>query len=127
MLGTRLVASTECSFHPKLKDWLIQLTEKDTMCVHRAINNNERVIRTPFTEMILDMEQKGAPLEQILPLISGEKVRAAYETGDTSNAIITVGQAVGLIHDIRPVKDIIEGMVNEAAGIVARLDKIKES
>lgn len=127
MMGTRFTASKECHFHPKLKEWFTQLTEKDTMLLHRTINNLERVVRTDFTQKILEMEEKGAVLEQILPLISGDKVRAAYETGETTNAMITAGQTVGLIHDIPNVKEIIDGIISQAEGIVKRLERMKKS
>ncbi|MDO9334007.1 MAG: nitronate monooxygenase family protein [Dehalococcoidales bacterium] len=125
LMGTRFTASKECAFHPKLKEWFTQLTEKDTMLVHRTINNLERVVRTDFTQKILEMEEKGAPVEEILPLISGDKVRAAYETGETSNAIITAGQTVGLIHDIPNVKEIIDRIILEAENIIKRLNRIE--
>jgi len=125
LMGTRFAASKECAFHPKLKEWFTQLTEKDTMLVHRTINNLERVVRTDFTQKILDMEEKGAKTEEILPLISGDKVRAAYETGETSNAIITAGQTVGLIHDIPSVKEIIDRIILEAENIIKRLNRIE--
>jgi NAD(P)H-dependent flavin oxidoreductase YrpB (nitropropane dioxygenase family) len=124
LMGTRFVMSEECSFHPKLKEWFSHLTENDTMLVHRAINNNERVVRTPFTEKILALEESGAGLDAILPLISGEKVRSAYQTGDHSNAIVTAGQTVGLIHEVLPVKEIIDRMISEAEDVVKRLNKI---
>jgi nitronate monooxygenase len=123
MMGTRFAACKECHFHPRLKDWFTQLTERDTMLVHRTINNLERVVRTDFTQKILNMEEKGAALDEILPLIAGDKVRAAYETGDTASAMITAGQSVGLIHDVPSVKEIIEGMVKQAREIVSRMDE----
>ncbi|MDD5190924.1 MAG: nitronate monooxygenase family protein [Dehalococcoidales bacterium] len=124
LMGTRFVMSEECPFHPKLKEWFSHLTENDTMLVHRAINNNERVVRTPFTEKILALEESGAGLDAILPLISGEKVRSAYVTGDTSNAVVTAGQTVGLIHEVLPVREIIERMMAEAEGVMRKLKRI---
>jgi len=94
------------------------------MLFHRTINNNERVVRTKYTQKILEMEEKGAKLEEILPLISGEKVRSAYETGEMQNAVITAGQVVGLIHDIPSAKQVIDGIISEAKVIVQRLHKL---
>ena len=125
LMGTRFTASQECIAHPKLKEWFLQLGEADTMIVHRSINNTERVVRTDYTQKILEMEEKGATLEEILPLISGEKVRNAYNSGDVNNAVITAGQVVGLIHDIPSVKEIIEGIISEAKLIVQRLHNIE--
>lgn len=55
-------------------------------------------------------------------MISGQRGREAYETGDFSGASITVGQVVGLIHDIPSIKDIIDGLVSEATVIMQRLN-----
>jgi len=124
LMGTRFTISKECSLHPKAKEWLLQLSEADTMLIHKAINNTERVVKTDFAQKILEMEEKGAPLEEILPLISGEKVREAYNSGDISDALFTVGQVVGLVHDIPSVKEIVEGIISEARLIVERLHSI---
>lgn len=121
LMGTRFTISKECALHPKAKEWLLQLGEADTMLIHKAINNTERVVKTDFAQKILEMEDKGAPLEEILPLISGEKVREAYNSGDISDALFTVGQTIGLVHDIPSVKEIIESIIGEAGLIVQRL------
>jgi len=124
MMGTRFVACKECNVHPKLKEWFLQLGETDTMTINRSINNTERVIRTEYAQKILEMEEKGATLEEILPMISGEKVRDAYYSGDVNNAVVTAGQVLGLIHDIPSVKELIEGIISEANLIVQRLHNI---
>ena len=123
-MGTRFTISRECSLHDKAKEWLLQLGEADTMLVHKAINNTERVVKTEFAQKVLDMEEKGAPLDEILQLISGENIRNAYTTGDISNALFTAGQVVGLVHDVPSVKEIIDGIVSEASTIIQRLNSI---
>ncbi|MFC2005504.1 NAD(P)H-dependent flavin oxidoreductase [Chloroflexota bacterium] len=124
LMGTRFLTSKECNVHPKAREWLLQLGEVDTILVQRSLKNTERVVRTEFTEKILEMEGKGATLEELLPLISGQRGRSAYITGDTSNAKISTGQVVGLIHNILSVKEIIEGIISEAKPILQRLQSI---
>jgi nitronate monooxygenase len=125
LMGTRFTLSKECSLHSKAKEWLLQLSEADTMLIHKAINNTERVVKTEFARMVLEKEEKGAPLEEILPLISGEKVREAYNSGNISEALFTIGQAIGLVHDVPSVKEIIDGIISEASRIVERLHNIQ--
>ena len=94
------------------------------MLIQRSIRNTSRVVRTDFTQKILEMEQKGATLEELLPLISGQRGRNAYVTGDVDNATMAAGQAVGLIHDIPSIQEIIEGIIDEAVLIVQRLHNL---
>lgn len=124
LMGTRFMASQECTVHAKIKEWMLELQENDTIMIQRTIRNDERVVRTEYTEKILEMENKGATLEELLPLISGKKGVNAYETGDYSNAVITIGQVVGLIHDIPTVKEIIDGIIDEATPVLQRLQNI---
>ena len=124
LMGTRFMASKECNVHPKMKEWLLQAEETDTMIIQRSIKNTARVIKTEYAQRILDMEEKGATLEELLPLISGDRGRNAYITGDVSNATISVGQVVGLIRNIPSVKEIIESILSEAKLIGQRLHNI---
>ena len=124
LMGTRFMASKECSINPKVKEWMLELGEADTMMIQRSIKNASRVVRTDHTQKILEMEEKGATLEELLPLLSGERGSSAYDTGDVSQATMSVGQCVGLIRDIPSVKEIIDGIVSEAKEIMQRLQKV---
>jgi nitronate monooxygenase len=124
LMGTRFMASKECPTDPNIKQWLMDLGEADTVLIQKSIKNASRVVRTEHTEKILEMEEKGASLEELMPLISGQLGRDAYETGDFSGASITVGQVVGLIHDVPSVKEIIDSIINGATAIMQRLDNM---
>ena len=124
LMGTRFMASKECNMHDNVKKWLLELGEADTILIQKSIKNASRVVRTEHTEKVLEMEQKGATLEELLPLLSGQRGRNTYATGDVSGAPISVGQVVGLIHDIPSVKEIIDGIINEARLIVQRFQNM---
>jgi len=124
LMGTRFVASKECDMHPKIKEWLLQLGEADTMVIQRSIKNAARVVKSDYTQRVLEMEEQGATLEELLPLLSGNKQKAAYINGDVSDAVMTIGQAVGLIHEIPSVGEIIESIITEAKLIGQRLYNI---
>ena len=123
-MGTRFMISKECPIHPKIKEWLIQVGEAGTMMILRSFKNAERVVRTPLTEQVLEMEEKGAGIQKRLPLLSGTSNRDAWASGDVTNASMTSGQVIGLIHDVPTVKEIIEGMVSEAKPVLKRLNNL---
>ena len=124
LMGTRFMASKECNMHPKVKEWMLGIGETDTILIQKSIKNASRVVRTEHTEKILEMENQGASLEELLPMISGQRGVNTSETGDVSGASITVGQIVGLIHDVPTVKEIIDGIISEAGSIMRRLGKM---
>jgi len=124
LMGTRFLASKECNVHPKIKEWLLQASDTDTMMIERSIKNAARVMKTDFSQKVLEMEEKGATLEELLPLITGQREKQAFEEGDINAGIIHCGQAVGLIHDIPSVKEIIDDIVNGAKLIGQRLHNI---
>jgi len=67
----------------------------------------------------LDMEGKGATLEELLPVIAGEKSREAMSAGDIDNSLLPCGQVVGLVHEITSIGDVIKGLVDDIAALNA--------
>jgi NAD(P)H-dependent flavin oxidoreductase YrpB (nitropropane dioxygenase family) len=124
VMGTRFMMSQECPLHPKIKEWLLGVTERDTLMIMRSINNPERVARTGFAQSILEMEEKGTSLEELLPVISGLRQREALEKGDADEVMLPCGQVIGLIHEIPSVRDIIESIIGEARLIGQRLNNV---
>jgi NAD(P)H-dependent flavin oxidoreductase YrpB (nitropropane dioxygenase family) len=124
LMGTRFMASKDSNIHDNVKAWLLTLGEMDTILIQKSIKNASRVVRTEHSEKILEMENRGASLEELMPMISGQRGRNVYATGDIgSGAAISVGQVVGLIHDIPTVKEIIDNIISEAKVIMQRLQK----
>jgi len=121
LLGTRFMVSQECPLHHKIKQWLLQAKETDTLMIERSIENAARVLKTDFSLRLLQMEERGATLEELLPLISGERGKRSYISGDVNDAVIFCGQVAGLIHEIPSVGEIIDGIISEAKLIGERL------
>jgi NAD(P)H-dependent flavin oxidoreductase YrpB (nitropropane dioxygenase family) len=126
VMGTRFVLTEECPAHPAIKERFLRAKETDTMLIQRSIRNVARVIRNKAAETTLSMEERGASLEELMSVISGQMSKEAYQRGDTEGAIFACGQCVGLIHEIKSVRAVIEEMIGEAQIILERLkSKIK--
>ncbi len=127
VMGTRFVATRECIAHPNFKEWIVKANETDTMLILRSIRNAARVMRNAAAQKALEMENRGASLEELLTVVGGQIGRKALLEGDVDGGTFAIGQAVGLIHEIKPVKEVIEDIVKGAEQIYARLGKmIKE-
>jgi NAD(P)H-dependent flavin oxidoreductase YrpB (nitropropane dioxygenase family) len=122
VMGTRFVATHECPVHPRIKEGFLKARETDTMVIQRSIKNAARVMRNQAAETTLAMEQRGATLEELLTVIGGRMSETAYQEGDFEGAIIACGQCVGLIHEIKTVKEIIDDIVQEAQSILQKMN-----
>ncbi len=124
VMGTRFLATKECPAHANFKEWLVEAQETDTMMIERSIRNAVRVMRNETAEKVLELEEKGATLDELIVYISGKLGKEAWMGGDLDGATIACGQNVGLIHEIKTVKEVIDDIVNGAREIAARLNGI---
>jgi nitronate monooxygenase len=120
-MGTRFLASQEAPVHPRVKQWLVQSSERDTMLVQRSLRNTGRVLRNATAEKVSEMEKEGATLEELAPLLSGQRGLEVYRTGELDRGLVPCGQVVGLIHHIPTVKQLMEDIVQEAEEVMSRL------
>ncbi len=114
VMGTRFVATKECTVHGNFKKWIVKSSENDTVLCQKSIRNMMRVANNDCAQKCLILEQEpGITLEKLMPVISGSHSLSAYETGDVNSGLFPVGNAIGLINDIPTVKGVIDGIMRE--------------
>jgi len=123
-IGTRFLASQECPAHQAFKDKIVQANEADTLLAMESLMNPMRVLRTPWTEKILEMERRGASLEELTPMISGQVTCNGWTAGTLNEGMYPMGQAIGRISDIPKVADLVKRIAEEAMETRLRLDKL---
>ncbi len=123
VMGTRFVATKECPVHENFKKWMLEAQETDTMIVERSIKNPARVRKNKAAFEVLAMEEKGATLEELMPLIAGKVGLQAYLSGDLDIGVIACGQVVGLIDDIPSAYDLVRRIESEAREVLQHLQK----
>ncbi len=121
LMGTRFMATKECRGHPSWKDWLVNAAETDTAYLMKSIKNPSRVIKNAVSAKVMEMEAQGATLEQLIPVIAGQG-GAVFDDGKMDSQLASAGQAIGLIHDVPTVKELIDRIVDEATQIRERLN-----
>ncbi len=123
IVGTALLVAEETPLHPEIKKRLLGLSELDTRIVLRSLQNTHRVMDNDTSRQVAELESKGAGLEELLPLISGMINREKFASA-SDGGLLACGQGVGLVHRIRPMREIIEEMASEAEKAVARLNQL---
>lgn len=68
-----------------------------------------------------EIEARQGGIEEFYPLGSGEAARRMYETGDLQAGTVLCSQGIGLIRDIKPVREVLQEMVAQTAAIKACL------
>ncbi|MFC1872584.1 NAD(P)H-dependent flavin oxidoreductase [Chloroflexota bacterium] len=124
MIGTRFLLCQECPLHPKIKTLLSHTLENRTVIIERSINNDARVLDNYLARKILKMEAEGATIEKLFPYITGTRTGEAYRTGETENAIIYCGEAIGLVNQEQNAAEIISEIIAEAGAVALRLRNI---
>lgn len=123
VMGTRFFLTRECPVHDNIKRALVEADETATSLALRTLEP-ARAFKNALLDQVIDMESKGAGIEQLFPLIAGVRGRQAYKTGEVNDSLIPCGQGVGLIHDIPSVADLMQRIVAEARATAGRVATI---
>ncbi|MEW6034877.1 MAG: nitronate monooxygenase [Chloroflexota bacterium] len=122
VMGTRFIAVKESPAHPTFKEWMLRAKETDLAVVERSIGLTHRSLKNKATERLLEMEARGASLDEVLTVTRGENYRRTIIDGELDAGMAYCGLNVGIIHDIPTAKELIERMVSEARVVASRLN-----
>jgi NADH:quinone reductase (non-electrogenic) len=123
MMASRFIATKECEVHENIKQELIRKQEFDTVIYGKSIGLQGRGLKSKVLEEVLAIEARHGGFEELIPLLSGQKVKEAWETGDVNYAPLMVGQSIGLINDIPTCKELLERMAAEACYSLEKASK----
>lgn len=124
MMASRFIATQECEVHENIKQELIRRQEMDTVIYGKSIGLQGRGLKSKVIEEVLAIEARHGGFDELIPLLAGQKVKEAWETGDVNYAPLMVGQSIGLIHDIPTVKELLERMAAETRDALAAAGKL---
>jgi nitronate monooxygenase len=116
-IGTRFLSTKECPVHEQVKVRITEAGEADTTIIMQSLGSPSRVLKTAWTDKIIEMERNGAALEDLIPYISGEVSKKGWNEGELEKGIYAMGQAIGLISDIPTVAELMERIVQEACEV----------
>lgn len=116
-MGTVFLATEECPVSENYKNAIIEAVDTSTTLTGTKFGAPVRGIKNELTKRYHELEEKSSTLMELEELTLGSLRKAAYE-GDVENGSIMSGQIAGLVNEIRPVKDVIEGIFEEAKKVL---------
>lgn len=119
-MGTRFMATSESDLNEWARAHLLAMRETDTIVTRAMTGATVRYFRTAEIVAYEDALARHADDLEIAEL--KRRVRASrHEEENAARRQLAAGQIAGLIREIVPVRDLIEGMLREAAEIAGRL------
>jgi nitronate monooxygenase len=115
MMASRFIATRECEVHDNIKQELIRRQEYETTMFGKSIGLQGRALKSKVISEVCAIEERGGGFEELIPLLSGQRIKDAWETGDVDYAPLMVGQSIGLIQDIPTCRELLDRMAEEAA------------
>ena len=109
-VGTILLASRECPIHDNYKQAILKAGANDTVVTGRSGGAPVRVLKNKMAREYLRMEKQDLPLEELEKLTLGSLRRAVFD-GDVDTGSLMAGQVAGMVHEIRPLRQIFEELM----------------
>ena len=106
-IGTCLLVSQECPIHENYKQALLKAKDSDTTVTGRSVGAPVRVLKNQMTREYLKQEKEGADKMELEKFTLGSLRRAVFD-GDTKTGSLMAGQVAGMLHEIRPLRTILE-------------------
>ena len=125
-IGSRFVASEESSAHQLFKEKVVEAKEGDTQLTLKELAP-VRLIKNKFYKEIEDLYKTGPTAEQLKSLLGRARAKRGMFEGDMEDGELEIGQISGLIHDIKPVKDIVKDLIkefNESLDKITKFDRL---
>lgn len=122
LIGSRMLVAEEIWAHPALKHHLLTLDEGCSTTVLRSLGNTYRCLANATAAEVARLEADGVRDYAVLgPLVGGAAQKAAYETGDWEQGILSLGPAAAWCDRIEPAAAILARL---EAGALAALDRL---
>ena len=109
-VGTCLLVSEECPIHANYKQALIKAGANDTVVTGRTTGAPVRVLKNKMARQYLEMEKENMPLAEREKLTLGSLRRAVFD-GDLDTGSFMCGQVSGMLHEIKPLRQIFEELM----------------
>ena len=119
-MGTRFVATREAPVHDRVKQAIVDASERDTRIIMRPLRNTERVLRNAAVDRVLETErQLGAAVtfDDVAPWVAGV-YREIMQGGHLDRGAWSCGMAAGLVDTVPSCQDLLATIVADAERIV---------
>ena len=110
-IGSRFVASDEASSHLNFKKAVVEAKEGDTQLTLKELAP-VRLIKNKFFNDLQELYTKSPTVAELKELLGRARAKKGMFEGDMNEGELEIGQISGLIHEIKPVDEIVKDLVS---------------
>ena len=123
-IGSRFIASKECSAHINFKNKVISAKEGDTMLSLKELTA-VRLLKNSFYNQVVEAENRGDSIEDLKILLGRGRAKKGMFLGEVEEGELEVGQVSASINEILSVSEIIDEIMIEFNAKKQRVSEIK--
>jgi len=109
-MGSRFAASVESSAHDNFKQTILDVKEGDTQVTLKELAP-VRLVKNKFYNDVQELYATCPTTDELKELLGRARAKRGMFEGDLIEGELEIGQIAGLIHEIKPVKEIIEEII----------------
>ncbi|UKM64479.1 nitronate monooxygenase [Flavobacteriaceae bacterium GSB9] len=111
-IGSRFAASEESSAHINFKQAIVDAKEGDTQLTLKELAP-VRLMKNKFYQDVQELYKTAPTIEELKELLGRSRAKKGMFEGDLEEGELEIGQASGLIHNIKPVSEIVDDIILE--------------
>ena len=111
-IGSRFAATEESSAHDNFKNKIVAVKDGDTHLTLKELAP-VRLIKNKFFDEVQKLYQKNPTQDQLKDLLGRARAKKGMFEGDLDNGELEIGQIAGIIHSIKPAKEVLENIIRE--------------
>jgi enoyl-[acyl-carrier protein] reductase II len=111
-IGSRFVASEECSAHLNFKQEVLKAKEGDTMLSLKKLTS-VRLLNNKFYQQVVEAENRGDSKDDLKELLGRGRAKKGMFEGDLDVGELEIGQVSSMINEIKSVKEIIDEIITD--------------
>ncbi|CAM1333593.1 NAD(P)H-dependent flavin oxidoreductase [Tenacibaculum aestuariivivum] len=111
-IGSRFAATLESSAHVNFKQTIIDVKDGDTYLTLKELAP-VRLVKNKFYNALQTLYKENSSIEDIKEFLGRARAKKGMFEGDLDEGELEIGQVAGLIHQIKPAKQVLEEIITE--------------
>jgi enoyl-[acyl-carrier protein] reductase II len=124
-IGSAFAVAEESSAHPAFKNKIISAAEGDTKLAMKKLVP-VRLLKNEFADAVSIAEAEGADRNRLMELLGRARAKAGMFEGDMENGELEIGQVSAMLKEIKPAKEILDGIWLDFKSEVARFNSLHD-